>query len=750
MAMRHYVLFCLTCLGGASASVQAQVHDTTDTIPEGTMPTSALPWHGSSLGKGVPSENPTTAGAKTQRPARLSNPSTPGRNTPRTTGNIEAGAIHGSIPYSVLGSTPWNAFLRGDISVDVLRIPVGIRFDLGTDLPLRGQRNTVRFSFDPPQALERERWADTEQLHEMRLRMDSLEHEHGTILRKLKGSEARMAALRSRYTGLHVTRPTPPEEAAYPALSLPSLDGDSIPHGTQDEIPSPALAAGKTHSARSDSLAREIEQQRMQLSAIEKMLAGQDQKLQRLSSLMNASRGPEGALTRFARGIKRLDIGSCSPTSSEFLINGVNFQGVSFEYAHKDLFLAVDNGRSFDDRWMDTDPVSRNLRLLQQSLFFVDTRDLNPRKLTAMRIGFGEVERTHVHVGYLRGTRENLPPGSDVPAGPGSLLRNHVAEIDAGFVVKNGHVLRLVYARSLVLAAPTDDDGQDRPSIGDLFDSRGNPDQAMKLGWSSTIDRTRTRVDLEARSISPWFQSFGMGFIRNGSRAIEARVDQAFGERWRMRARYALEERGLPGGRLQEGMSLLRGQAQFTYRPTNGLALRAGYMPVATRMAISDGHVENRNCSYTMGGTLRKRWKKLVAMLNVDLGRYAWKSSEGADQAVDNQTAILSLHHGDRWSLQCGWSGMSGASNGLVDAVSNITLGAGYRAGRVFNVDVASYHPNSGPTGWMCSVGKQVGQRMGLRLKGESYSRSDLYFSTEQWPEQWNDYTWSASAIYQW
>lgn len=657
--------------------------------------------------------------------------------------------MYGPMPYSIPRRTLWNAFIQGDVSMDLLRIPIGIRFDLGTDHPMRGQRNTVSFSFDPPQALDRERWADTEQLHGMQLRLDSLEREHVNILRKLKGNEARIAALRSLPASTHPMVAPPRWDTVLQPPSLPALGVDSIEDAI-GHLPSSSLDIRDGHMIQLDSLTTEVDRQREQLAAIEGKLSEHRQKVQRLTSLMNASRGPEEALIRFAKGIKRLDVGSCSPTSSEFLINGVNFQGVSFEYAHRDLFVAFDRGRSFDDTWMDADPVTRNVRQLQQSLFFIDTRDLNPRKLTAMRVGFGDVQRTHLHVGYLYGTRENLPLGAAGGTGPGPLLRNHVAEIDAGYAVKKGHLLRLVYARSLVLAASGSDEGHGRPSVGDLFDTGRDRDQAIKLAWSSIIERTRTRADLEARSVSPWFQSFGMGFIRNGSRALEARVDQSIGERWRVRGRYAIEERAMPGNPMGNGMSLHRGQLQVSYRPTRGLTLRAGHMPVVTRMELPAGREENSNLSYTIGGDLRKRWRKLVGVLSLDLGRYVWQSLQGLGQEMDNHTMALTLQHGDRWSVRCGWSGVSGASDSLVQAVSNLTLSAGYRAKSGFNVDAASYLPDRGPTGWMGTIGKQVGRRMTLRLKGESYSRSDLYFSTELLTDRSSDYTWTVSAIYQW
>lgn len=663
----------------------------------------------------------------------------------RTQGRIEVGGIYGQVPFASESTGPWNAFAKGNVSVNMLGIPVGVLFDVGTDVPVRGQRNTLRFSFDAPRALETEQWNDAHQLHRLTGRLDSLETLRANTYRTLKGNEARLAAL-----GGDALPELP--QAALPdtLLSRDPLQGvPSLPSPSLSDVPTPTMSA--LDATQLDSLTSSSAATRERLQQLDAQVQDHRMQVQRLSAVVNATHGKEGLVAQFAKGIKRLDIGSCSPNASEFLINGLNFQGLSFEYAHKDVFFSLDRGRSFDDTWQNTDPVSRNLRLLQQSLFFADARDLNPRKLTALRSGFGEVQRTHVHVGYLNGKRDDLPLGVTAPGTSGIPLTNHVVEFDLGVAIKKVHLLRAVYARSVVQSASAlDDTGRPRAGVADLFNVQGDKDQALKLIWSSDLQRTGTHIDLEGRSISPFFQSFGMGFVRNGSRAVEVRLDQAIGKRLRLRGRSTMEERQIPGG-ANGTMSLQRLQALLSYRPSQTITLRAGFLPVHTRTELGDGSMlSTTNRSYTLGGDFRKRWRSVVLMMNADGGLYAWRSPQGAEQVVENHTVGLTLQHTDRWNARIAWTGMSGIADSLTTNTDNLTIQCAYTTRSGWSTDASVQVPRGYATGWLVAVRKQIGKQITLSMKGEHYARSVTLFTNDQLLDQNNAYTWTASMIYQW
>lgn len=664
----------------------------------------------------------------------------------RTTGKMEVGSIHGPLAYSREGTSLWNAYVKGEVGAELFGEPVKVMLDLGTDLPVRGQRNSVRFAFDAPRMLDRDKWGDAGALHSLRTRLDSLEDLRAVQFRMVKGAEGRLAAY--RFPG-----------AELPAMSGPLLDtvGIAAPANPLDTFPvppveAPSISAPRPDAGKLDSLGNRVSHEKQRLAQLDDLVTEQRMRVQRLASMMNLAKAEPGILGKFVQGIKRLELGSCSPGSSDFLINGINFQGVSFEYEQKDIYFSFDRGRSFDDTWMDTDPLRDKLRLLQQSLFFSDTKDLNPRKLTAIKVGVGKPEATHFHVGYLNGSREDVPLGITVPPGPALTLRNQVVEVDLGYAVKKNHLLRITLARSVTGPSGVAETGAPSAQVGDLFAMKGGMDQAVKLGWSSTIERTGTRAEAELRSISPYFQSFGMGFIRNGSRAAETRLEQRLGKTLSLRGRYSLEERGVPGEGARRSMGIQRAQAMVLYRPTRSLTLRAGAMPVQVRTELAEGgHITSDNRMYTAGSTLRRRWKKTVALLNVDLGIYEWSTSEGTVSTVENHSVNLSIMQGDRWSAHATWAGMGAmADSSKASAAANVSLQFRYQARKGSVIDAGMQVPGDGRVGWMAEFLKPVGKQITIGLRGESFARSDLFFTEEVWPNHKNDYNCTLLTRFTW
>lgn len=663
----------------------------------------------------------------------------------KTNGQMELGGIHGPLPYSAEGTSLWNAYAKGEVGAELFGIPVKVLLDLGTDLPVRGQRNSVRFAFDAPRLMDKDKWGQAKALHSLQTRLDSLEGLRSLQYRKVKGAENQLAAYRL-------------PEVKTPGSPTPSVDlqGIATPANPLDTLaetppPLPSIPAPTAGPAKLDSLGEVASRAKQRLDQLDELVTEQRMRVQRLTATMNAAKAEPGIIGKFVQGIKHLEIGSCSPSSSEFLINGINFQGVSFEYEQKDIYLAFDRGRSFDDTWMDADPLRGKLRLLQQSLFFADAKDLNPRKLTAIKIGVGKPDATHLHVGYLTGSREDVPLGLTVPAGPGLTLRNQVVEVDLGYAVKKNHVLRITMARSVTGPVGGAETGTSSGKVGNLFELNGDHDQAIKLGWSSTIERTGTRAEAEVRSISPYFQSFGMGFIRNGSRAVEARLDQRLGKTLRLRGRYALEERGIVGTGPQRFMHIQRTQAMVMYRPTRSLTLRAGAMPVQVRTELAEGgQLASANRMYTVGGDFRRRWKKTVALLSADLGIYEWSTNLGAANTVENHSISLSILQGERWTAQATWAAMGGGADSTMGWSGNVSLQFRYQARKGTVVDAGAQIPRGGQAGWMAELRQPVCKQVTIGLRGESFSRSDLFFPEKVWMNQKNSYNWTFLTRISW
>ena len=660
------------------------------------------------------------------------------RSLQRTTGAIEVGGIHGAVPFAVEGSGLWNAYAKGALGVDVLGVPLGITFDLGTAAPIRGQRNKVRFAFDPVRAANLDRWSDAHQLNNANTILDSLEVERAGLQRQLAGQEARAAALHT--LALSTALPQMPVDTMMPG-EIP-LTAPAVEHSVH--TPDQVLLL-----QRADSLDDAAQRTRAKLDRINADVEQARQAAGRAHALAEAGKDGAAFPVRFARGIRRLEIGTCTPRGSEYLINGTTLQGVSFEYAHKELFLAFDHGRSFDDSWRNTDPVANDLMRLQQSLFFADARDLNPKKLTDLRTGFGAVDGTHAHVGYLYGSRLDLPAGVSASTMDGPKLINHVVEVDLGYQVKPGHALRVVHARSIVsMQGDADASADEQTSAGDLFRTGADAASALKATWTSDLHRLGTRIELEGRSISPWFQSFGVGFIRTGSRAAEMKLEQRIGERMRLRAKGTTEERTILRTDEEQHMHVQRGQLGLVWKPLRTLSINASYLPVLVRW---EGLTPNTSLStcYVAGADVRERWRKFVLTLNATTSLYTW-SAEGNEQQVLNQNASATLMNGERWTIGMQWTALTSIGTDTVPNAANTGATVGYRTTTGWSLDASAQAPDNDRMAWSCVVRKTLAQRLTIALRAERFAHYATYYNNTDPTLPVTDQAWTLSLAYQW
>lgn len=666
----------------------------------------------------------------------------------RTKGHLEAGGVYGAIPFTLPGSGPYNGFTKGEVSFTGLGMPFGIVFDLGTDQPVRGQRNSLRLVFDPPALLNQERWQHAHALHAQQRQLDSLEALQAVERRRVAGLLARLNAS---------PIPAPPATDTVHAGAAQLVDSlPSVPEQPVGNTMDAALIEPPTtlpYSSTQDSLHARLEQATDRAAQLDSLVQRQKDLVQREKALVNAAADPNGVIGHLSKGLKRFELGSCAPNTSEFLINGVNFQGISFEYAHKDFFFSFDRGRSFDDTWRNTDPVANDLSRLQQSLFLRDVQDLAPKKLTAVRLGFGSAEGTHVHVGYLHGRRPDLPIGMTGTTNAIADLINHVLELDGGHAFTKQHTLRLVYARSLVTSTlPVQGEDEDaRPDLGDLLNAPRPGAEALKVRWTSELNRIGTRIELEARRTGDHFQSFGLGFVRNGSRAGEIRWDQRFGKRVRLRSRGVLEERTLPSSDRPGTMSIRRASSMLLLTPTRSISLRFGASP--TYITAHPGSVTSGNTfnnTWSTGGTWRKRWRKTTVSADLDASLFTWAVPERSAQQALNHTATIAIEHAQRWSLGATWANMRHLGSDSAATTMNTSIRGAYRTNKGLQAEGTLQIPSGARCGWNAAVRRTLNEHWSIKLESSRWARLDTYLSTIDGFHLNDAYTWTLSFIYLW
>lgn len=664
------------------------------------------------------------------------------RMRPDVHGNIEVGAVHGSLPFTLPSASMNNAFVRGQLSLGSRRFPIGVVFDLGTDQPVRGQRNRIQFQFDAPKMLKAERWEQADQLHQAEQGLDSLKTAQSHYRRQLAGVEAKIRAYEEQEL-LEM-----PESAQTKTNLTDSIGLPATPVVPEDELP----GLDGTRMTTLDSLRNTLPGMHERQTGLDSLVIKQEKLVQRAKALASLSSEKRGRLQELAQGIRRLELGSCAPSSSEFLLNGLNFQGVSFEYAHKELFLAFDHGRSFDDTWMNNDPVYQRLRQLHQSLFLREAQELSPKRISVLRTGIGTPEGSHAHIGFLRGIRGDIPLGYPVTGTPALELTNHVIEVDLGHVFFKRHTLQIIYARSVTMGGLGMDEtvGAESTSVGDLFNDKTKNNEAMKAKWISDLIRTGTRLSAELRSIDHQFHSFGIGFIRNGSRALEVSIDQRINERMRLRGRATKEERTIPSSGTDGIFSIQRASVALQWNVSRALRLRSSYTPSSiTPAGPMATTATTRNHVLTSGGSWRKRWKKTTLTADVDASAYWWTQAGLASEAV-NLMIGTGVDHGERLTLRYTRNALARTDSASIPAVVNHTMMIGYRTRKGLTLDTSGQMANDGAFGWRLNVQHRLTERTTIRAEGNKMPRFDKYLSTIDGSNLNDVYTWTFAIQYLW
>jgi hypothetical protein len=614
------------------------------------------------------------------------------------------------------------------MGVDVFGIPLGIDVDLGTDQPVRGQRNRIRIAFDPGRAALQQRWNNAQDLHEATDQLDSLQRVRAVSQRLVDGTAIRLAALiRAQQQQLQLDSSSRALEspAGSPDTTLlverplvdPGTFGDTLSQGARGiQVPPTPL------DERISALSALLEQQQRALHKADEALLAAQQAHQLQHALTRHVTAKAPLTHRITQGLRRFEVGSCIPEGNDFLINGVNLQGASITYAQKELYLALDHGRIMDDALLETQPTTDRLRQLQQSLFLVDARDLNPRRISALRFGYGLPEGTHVHVGFLRGSRTDLPPGSPSSTNAQGALINHAAELNVGLEIAKGHLLRFVYARSVVGQRNASADGNSSgTTISDLFGQDKDQADAVKLAWDADLQKTGTRFGVEARHVAPWYQSYGVGFMRTGSKAIEARMDQRISARARLRMRGTVEERTVVGESADRQLLIKRGQLALQFRPVRTITLSASYAPVITEWYHNTGPA-SFNQAITGSLHIRERWRSTVVSSQASVSHLSWNNGNGAMGGAITPSLSAQCMLGERWNLSATWTALLPWHTDTLASVSNVGVQAGWRKGKDWAVDAgAQFSEGDGPA-WLAELRKNLFENTEIGARSQRFA----------------------------
>lgn len=669
-----------------------------------------------------------------------------------THGELALWGAYGRLPMTASGSAPWNGGLRGHVDLLVKGLPFDLDVDVGTDRPLRGQRQRVQLSFDAAAFAQANKWAMPKALHEADHRLDSLQQVERQLSRDLRGAWMAHAAAAARAALPTVTLPDTAGVADTLTQAVDTLTGPSTsePAPLADSLSVEGLPPGvgpglpevdqQRALDRVDSLEHLLRQVR-EVIDLQQQQAGLQQALARADPLAGTRIG------KALSGLRRFQVGLCTPPTAELLLDGVTFRGVSAEYAVKDFSIAVDHGASFDEAWQNGSPTEQQVNALHQSLFLTDAQDLAPKKITAIRLGAGDANKTYTRVGFLTGRSPYYSGANNSVIDPA--LRNQVLAVEGGVRFAKVHQVRGAYARSIVSTGPNGEGGTSA-TTGDLFSGESRDAQAVKLNYAVDIERWGTRIDVGGRSIGPAFHNIGLAFIRRDSRAGTVDLEQRIGRKLRVRLRHLHERRGVTEADAEGGVWVDRSSVQVMARPLTGWSVRASYVPVTVRRSgIAPGVQFNQ--LVTVGTDGRKRWGGTTGTAGIDASWFEGGGSPGMRAAGISGNAYVSVVLEQGLIARVNY--MRAMALGVRTAVDQSDLGATVEAElkrAALRLGAGVNLPMDGPVGWSVSGAKAIANAITVRIDARRISPTRIFFPQDDLNNETDGYTCQLTVLYAW
>jgi hypothetical protein len=283
-------------------------------------------------------------------------------------------------------------------------------------------------------------------------------------------------------------------------------------------------------------------------------------------------------------GVKKLEIGLCYPDYSSFLASGMAVKGVNIEYYRDDIFVAVTEGTTVNTLLFTNNTLQNKLLNTPNPFNMFDFSSVqNGRKIVSGMIGIGAPDNTHLYIGMLYGT--GLPSyitstNSTVinTSLPDGLSKNVVLEVDGMWKISSNSTFSLAYGKS---STTTTTSNGIYTTDGGLFNSIES--RAFLGKYQLKLPITNTTLTFTGRYVDPYFNSFGLGYLRADNFRYEGKVEQALSKKIKVSVFYRKDEDDFL--QLYQYRTVLQTLgANTTVKLMRSLNLRVSYTPVVEKM----------------------------------------------------------------------------------------------------------------------------------------------------------------------
>jgi len=296
-----------------------------------------------------------------------------------------------------------------------------------------------------------------------------------------------------------------------------------------------------------DSIATVIAQNKAKYDSINKMIIETKAQLDKIKNLQNnpnkLTNPYLSKAEQFMSHIKKLEIGLCNPTYSTFLINNVPLQGINVEYEKNEHFIAITYGTTLDPLLFNTNTLQGTIQGARNLYNYFDFGNLVAgRKIFSVKGGAGLKDKTHLYVGMLVGKGKTDHSHPSIDPSKTKTESNVVLEIDGKYEFTENVSLDIIFGKSSVKEEDVTME-QIKKSINEIFSNyRSN---AFLARLNAGIKKTNTKLTFSTRWVDPYFNSFGLSFLRSDNLRYEVKVEQPITKRIKYTVSYRREEDNL-------------------------------------------------------------------------------------------------------------------------------------------------------------------------------------------------------------
>jgi len=219
-------------------------------------------------------------------------------------------------------------------------------------------------------------------------------------------------------------------------------------------------------------------------------------------------------LEKIVSGVREFELGKSYPSFSELTLQGISFSGLNFAYFYQPIYFAIIYGQVND-----------------QYTYFGNFTTGIKRKLTGVKIGFGDKDFTHLHFSFFRSGDNAIKGASDSIIFYPQLLQNYVVSVELKIKYKERFCILSEYARSLLYSF------YDTSSMVEntTFNWIDNISIRQKAQYSNSafiikgnfnLTETNTYLFASIKKISPNYNTLFVPFLKKDNLLFDFRIDQ--------------------------------------------------------------------------------------------------------------------------------------------------------------------------------------------------------------------------------